>query len=204
MLFRMLISALLLVAISVKAHAVEEPDFDLVEKEDAFEIRDYAPMIVAQVEITGDMRRAGQSGFYPLFRYISGDNAGRNKIDMTAPVTRQPVKIDMTAPVIRSGDDDGVWSTAFVMPSEWTMETLPAPSNPNVSLRELPGELVAVVKFNGVGRQSKYLDKQAALEDWLAERGYTIAGPARYAGYDAPMTPPIFRRNEVMIPVVRD
>ena len=106
----------------------------------------------------------------------------------------------MTAPVTRTLQDD-IWTVAFVMPKEWTIDTLPVPNNSDVKIREVPGELMATVKFSGVGRESVFEQKQVALETWLSEQGYEAIGAPRFAGYDAPYVPGPFRRNEVMIPV---
>ena len=192
---------LLFVAFPMNAFATEEPPHVVLIKDGKYEIRQYAPTIVAEVEITGSMRRAGNSGFRPLADYIFGNNTARSKIEMTAPVTRQKSeKIAMTAPVTRTMADD-VWTVAFVMPKEWTMETLPVPNNPDVVLREVPGEIIAVVKFAGAGRARTFAEKQIGLEKWISDQGYQSQGPPRFAGYDAPWVPTPFRRNEVMIPV---
>lgn len=185
------------------AHAVDEPEFQIVEKAGKIEIRQYAPMIVAEVAVDGDMRAASREGFYPLFRYITGNNTQRGKIDMTAPVTRTPVKIDMTAPVTRTSSQTGEWTIAFVMPADWSMQTLPLPNDPSVSLRKIPGELVATIRFAGSGREATHMKKQLELETWLEAAGYRAIGEPRYAGYNAPGVPGPFRRNEVMIPVAK-
>ncbi|MEO0449207.1 MAG: heme-binding protein [Pseudomonadota bacterium] len=196
-----LLAAALVLALPMTANATEEPAHETLVKDGKYEIRQYEPTIVAEVEITGDMRRAGNSGFRPLADYIFGNNTARSEIAMTAPVTRvKSEKIAMTAPVTRTMEDDR-WTVAFVMPSEWSMATLPVPNNPDVSLREVPGELMATVKFAGAGRERVFAQKEEALLTWLSEQGYEAIGAARYAGYDAPWVPGPFRRNEVMIPV---
>jgi len=201
---KIVLFAILAVFMPLTVSATEEPAHETLMKSGAYEIRLYQPTIVAEVEITGDMRRAGNSGFRPLADFIFGNNTARSKIDMTAPVTRvRSEKIAMTAPVTRTVSDDDIWTVAFVMPSEWTMETLPVPNNPDVSIREVPGELIAAIKFSGVGRERIFSQKQIALEEWLSKQGYEAIGAPRYAGYDAPYVPGPFRRNEVMIPVAQ-
>ncbi len=199
---RFVLLAAAIAVLPMTANATEEPPHSVLVKNGKFEIRQYDPTIVAEVEITGDMRRAGNSGFRPLADFIFGNNTARTKIDMTAPVTRvKSEKIAMTAPVTRTEADNGAWTVAFMMPSDWTMETLPVPNNPDVTIREVPGELMATVKFSGIGRERIFEQKQIALEVWIADQGYRVTGPPRYAGYDAPYVPGPFRRNEVMIPV---
>ena len=197
-----LLSAALALTVPMMAEATEEPPHQTLVEDGRFEIRQYEPTLVAEVEITGDMRRAGNSGFRPLADFIFGNNTAREKIDMTAPVTRvKSEKIAMTAPVTRTPSDDDTWTVAFVMPAEWTMDTLPVPNNPDVVVREVPGELMATVRFSGIGRERAFNEKQSLLESWITEQGYEAIGAPRYAGYDAPYVPGPFRRNEVMIPV---
>lgn len=199
---RFALLASLAAILPMSASATEEPPHQTVLKDGNFELRVYEPTLVAEVEITGDMRRAGNSGFRPLADFIFGNNTSRSKIDMTAPVTRvKSEKIAMTAPVTRTPSHADSWTVAFVMPTEWTLETLPVPNNPDVTIREVPSEQMATVQFSGVGRERVFEQKQMALESWIAEQGYQVVGAPRYAGYDGPWVPGPFRRNEVMIPV---
>lgn len=187
---------------AMTANATEEPPYETVASDGRIEVRQYAPLIVAETEVTGEMRQAGSSGFRVLADYIFGNNTARNEIEMTAPVTRTPSrKIDMTAPVTRVPTEADTWIVTFSMPSKWTMETLPVPNNPAVSLREVPGELMATIRFAGSGQVETHRAKQQELECWMAAHGYEAVGAPRYAGYDAPWKPDPFRRNEVLIPV---
>lgn len=202
--FALLAAAIISVLLPMSAGATEEPPHSVLLKDGKYEIRQYEPTIVAEVEISGDMRRAGNSGFRPLADFIFGNNTARSKIDMTAPVTRvKSEKIAMTAPVTRTLNDNDTWTVAFVMPDEWTMDTLPLPNNPEVRVREVPGELMATVKFSGAGRERTFEKKEAALRAWILEHGHEAIGPPRYAGYNAPFVPGPFRRNEVMIPIAK-
>ncbi|MEM8636231.1 MAG: heme-binding protein [Pseudomonadota bacterium] len=190
---------------AMTASATEEPPHSVILDDGQFQIRSYQPAIVAEVEVTGDMRRAGNSGFRPLADFIFGNNTAQSDIEMTAPVTRQPAsqKIEMTAPVTRVESADDVWTVTFFMPNEWTMETLPQPNNPEIKIREIPSEMIATIRFSGRGRERTHAEKQVLLEAWITEQGYRAVGPARYAGYNAPFVPGPLRRNEVMIPVER-
>lgn len=190
---------------TMSAEDTQEPAHDIIVAEGAFEIRAYKPMIVAEVVVTGDMQRAGSSGFRPLADYIFGNNTAKSEIAMTAPVTRTPAsqEIAMTAPVMRTPAEADSWTVAFVMPEEWTMETLPIPNNPNVKLREKSGETIATIRFDGRGQAKTYASKQADLEAWIMAQGYIATAPARFAGYSAPWVPAPLKRHEVMIPVTK-
>jgi hypothetical protein len=185
------------------ANAVNQPPHTVMLEEGKFELRQYPPTIVAEVTVTGDMRKAGNSGFRPLADYIFGNNKPAERIEMTAPVTRTAsTKIAMTAPVTRVKNTDNSWVVAFVMPEKWTAETLPKPNNPDVTIRQVPSEILATIKFSGRGNQAAHDDNRSKLKTWINEQGYQEIGEPRYAGYDAPWIPWPFRRNEVMIPVV--
>ncbi|WP_197712337.1 SOUL family heme-binding protein [Polynucleobacter necessarius] len=136
--------ALILIALTLTgvAMATEEPKYSIIEKEPPFEIRSYAPVIVAEVQVEGDLDDASSQGFRLIAAYIFGQNQVNQKIAMTAPVTVEDqapksAKIAMTAPVgIES--NVGKWTASFVMPAEYSMETIPKPMNPQVQLRQIP------------------------------------------------------------------
>lgn len=182
---------------------VEKPDYDVLEKADGYEIRRYPEMLVAQVRMEMAPDDAMNSGFDPLAGFIFGDNVDESKIEMTSPVTQEAdtsTKIAMTSPVTQEADADAQL-VRFIMPSEYTMETLPKPTNEKVEILTIPARTVAVIKFSGFGRHEKMLEKQAKLEEALARDEVEVAGDPTYARYDPPWTVPFMRRNEVMIPV---
>jgi SOUL heme-binding protein len=126
---------------------VEQPKYRVVESSGNIEIRDYAPMIVAEAEVAGDRRDSIGKGFRIIADYIFGNNTSAQKVPMTAPVTQQGnEKIAMTAPVTQQGDGN-IWRVRFVMPSSYTMETLPKPNNPAVKLKEIGAKRYAAIRF---------------------------------------------------------
>ena len=56
------------------ALAYEQPKYDVIEKYDKFELRQYAPYVVAETVVSGSFDEAGNKAFRILFQYISGDN----------------------------------------------------------------------------------------------------------------------------------
>ncbi len=210
-------SALALSALSVAAllaffpsiaMAIEEPKYEVVTKDDNFELRQYAPMVIAETWVTGTLDEASSRGFRAIAGYIFGDNkranAASEKIAMTAPVTvekQEPsVKIAMTAPVTMDKEGER-WRMHFVMPSQYKLADLPTPNNADVKLREVPGKRVAVIRFSGFSGEAKVAAQTAQLNEWLQKQNLTAAGPAQLARYNPPITPPFFRRNEVLIEV---
>ena len=81
------------------------------------------------------------------------------------------------------------------------MDALPAPKDPNVTLTEIPARRIAAVRFAGFAGVDTQDRKEAELREFMARQNLTAVGEPTYAYYNAPWTPPFFRRNEVMIEV---
>ncbi|MEE4199228.1 SOUL family heme-binding protein [Erythrobacter sp.] len=189
---------------------IETPDHDVLMTDGDFELRQYAPMIVAEVTHTGSRDRASSAGFRRLAAYIfaedrpgSGANADES-IEMTAPVMQDRVgedeKIAMTSPVLQDSKGGDEWRTRFVMPSEYSMAELPTPPA-DITLAEVPRRRVAALRFSGNPSEADLIVMETRLEDWIETQGFTRKGGVGYAFYDAPMVPGPLRRNEVLIEV---
>ena len=139
-----------LAAAPLMAHAIEEPDFQVLQRLDGVEIRQYASYVVAEVVVPGPADSAGNQAFPLLFGYISGKNKGERKMAMTAPVTQTPtpMKMAMTAPVTQAPTADG-YLVQFVLPKSVTLDAAPEPLDSRVKIREVPAAKVAVVRFSG-------------------------------------------------------
>ncbi len=185
--------------------ATEEPQFSILEKAPPFELRSYAPMILAEVKVEGDLEEASGQGFRLIAAYIFGQNQVSEKIAMTTPVTIEgqapkSAKIAMTSPVTIESNA-GQWIVSFVMPSEYTMETLPKPLNSKVQLRQIPAIKRAVISFTGFYNENKVADRTLELEEWMKTKNLQAAGTPKFARYNPPWTLPFMRRNEIMIDV---
>ncbi len=186
------------------AMATEEPKYTVIEKTDDFELRAYSPMIIAETFVTGSLEKASGDGFRLIADYIFGNNKSRTgsseKISMTTPVTMKPKseKISMTAPVSMQ-EAEGKWRMHFVMPSKYTLDTLPEPNNKAVNLRELPAKRFAVVRFSGLAGEAKTAQKTKELLAWMSSKNIEPIGTPELARYNPPWTLPFLRRNEVMV-----
>ena len=192
------------------AMAIEEPKYRIIETSGDFELRVYDPKIIAEVEVTGDLKKASNKGFKLIADYIFGNNTSRTKLDsnekisMTAPVTMQASsvptseKVAMTAPVTMKQSSDK-WNMHFVMPNSYTLATLPKPNNSAVKIKQIEGAKYAVIRFSGLAGKTKVDKKTAELEKWLKSRNIKANGTPELARYNPPWTLPFMRRNEVMI-----
>lgn len=187
----------------------EELKYTVVSKSGDFEIRTYEPYISAVASMKGSYKEVQGDLFRLLAGYIFGKNTKDSKIAMTAPVQTKPEfedsseQIAMTAPVILAPESDGVWKMAFSMPSEYTMQNLPKPLDPDITLVEVPAKLFAVIRFSGsFDDLEKRRSKAEELSEWLlTQPQYKIVGEPVFAGYDPPFTLPFLRRNEVLIEI---
>jgi hypothetical protein len=174
---------------------VEEASFDVLKDNSPIQVRQYKPLVVAQTE-------ASDKAFNRLFKYINGENKVQQKIAMTAPVLMQSQsqEIAMTAPVFEEKSGKGLLMQ-FVMPKDYTLVTTPIPSDPTITLKEIPSKKVAVLRFSGFLSEQNIAEKTKELQSWLDTEGLKAISSARSAGFNPPWTLPFLRRNEVHIDV---
>ena len=186
-------------------HGTEEPAYTVEREIDGVEISRYGPRIAAETAVATDEEAARNEGFRRLARYIFGANSGKDKIAMTAPVAQQQSeKIAMTAPVATQRGSADDWVIRFFMPSEYTMETLPKPKDDRVRLVEVPGETVAVLRYNGSYSPGAVATRTTQLLETLHRNNIEAVGDPLSWFYDPPWTVPFRRRNEVVVGVAAD
>jgi hypothetical protein len=183
----------------------ESPAYQVTRGEGCIEVRDYGPRLVVQTRVEGSMEDASGEAFRRLAGYIFGKNEAGQKVAMTAPVMMepQPTRIAMTAPVTMESSGEAT-VMQFVVPSRFDAASVPRPTDERVTIRQLPGERLAVIRYTGRLTGDNARDREKALRDWIAAAGLEATGPARVAGYDSPFSLPFLRRNEVMIAVGSD
>jgi hypothetical protein len=182
----------------------EEPRYSVIERVGEIEMRQYGTRLAADVVVEGDEDDARSKGFRLLADYIFGNNKTKSSIAMTAPVAQEASrseKIDMTAPVAQARGPGNTWRVRFFMPSKYTLETLPKPNNPAVQIVEVPGEVMAVLRFSNSRSAERVAEKTNELIRGLEKTRWVATGAAVTWLYDPPWTLPFFRRNEVAVPV---
>ncbi|MBQ0713038.1 MAG: heme-binding protein [Porticoccus sp.] len=184
------------------AMAIEEAEYLVVLKEQNFEVRQYEMHVLAETIVDGDLESAGNKAFSQLFKYISGNNKSRRNVEMTAPVTQETVseKIDMTAPVGQQRKD-GRWAVSFMMPSSYSVETLPVPTDPDVTLRQVPVRYLAAIRYSGFWSEKNYRRNLDNLNSWMEKQHLSVVGDPIWARYNPPFMPWFLRRNEILVPV---
>ena len=178
---------------------VEQPKYTVLESQGEIEVRQYAPMIVAEVEVRGERMKALNQGFRLIADYIFGNNLSSKKVAMTAPVTQElGEKIAMTAPVTQHGTGNS-WKVRFVMPEDYTLDTLPKPKNKDVRLISIPAKKVVVIRFSGYNTDKNINTHREALMKYIEDQHLSVVGQPTTAFYNPPWTLPFLRRNEIMV-----
>ena len=179
------------------AMAYEEPKYKIIKTYQEFEIRKYDDRLAVEIEYSNE-----DSGFRYLFKYIAGANTNSDKIKMTVPVT-QSVKIDMTTPVTQSVKN-GKMLMQFFLPSKFTLENAPQPTDKRVNLVVIKGGYYAVIKYSGRLTNQNYQKHYKKLENYLNNNEIDFIKPGIRATYNGPFTLPFLRRNEIMMKTTFD
>ena len=180
---------------------VETPSYKVIQSKGKIEIREFDPMVIAEVQVVGRRKDAISSGFKLLADYIFGNNISQENIDTTATI-QQPAseKIAMTAPVQQQLANDS-WLVSFVMPSEYNLEDLPKPKNIEVKLKNVPVKRFVTIRFSGTSSDENLAKHKKLLVEFIKTNGISVTGASKYAFYNPPWTLPLMRRNEVMFEV---
>ena len=180
---------------------VEKPDYKVIQSEQNIEIRQYEPMIIAEVEVDGKREDAIGDGFRLLADYIFGNNTVQQVISMTAPVQqKENQNIAMTAPVQQQSTGKS-WRMSFVMPSKYSMDSLPVPNNNRVRLKGILAKKFVVIEFSGTNSNENVTEHKNQLMNYIEENQIKINDSPKYAFYNPPWSLPFLRRNEVMIEI---
>lgn len=165
---------------------VEIAPYEILKKENKFEIRHYDQIILVTTSIQDGAER--RSPFYKLFNYISGENKNNQEISMTAPVFMD--------------QENGKSATmSFVMPANFSLENTPVPLDKALGIEEIQDYTVATITFNGSFDEKNIEKNISVLQKWIADKNLKVTGIPKAAGYNPPFTIPALRRNEILIPI---
>ena len=181
---------------------VETLSYEVLEKNENYEIRKYAPYIAMQIEIDEEnVEDALGEGFKVLANYIFGGNQGNKSVAMTAPVLEmKKTKIAMTAPVLEQKSDRNRVIT-FTAPKKYTIDTLPKPNNEKITFVQIPEKKYAVYRFTWYYTAKKIEEKKKYFLELLKKDNKVVISEPMFAGYNAPGTIPFLMRNEILIEI---
>jgi hypothetical protein len=165
---------------------VKTSPYEIISTQEPYEIRHYKNLVLVNAPMSGASDNQN-SAFFKLFDYISGQN-------------KKNEKIEMTAPVFMDTEEDEYMQ--FVLPARYTMQTAPIPNHEDLDIVEMKNLTMASIRFSGRLTKSNTRKHREKLISWIkAQENIQIAGEPITAGYNAPFTIPILRRNEVLIPI---
>ena len=167
----------------------EQPDYEIVATSNPYEIRRYEPYLAAETTVAGDFDSTGNTAFRRLAGFIFGRNSAGVKMSMTVPVTREAL-------------GPAGYRYRFVMEKAYSEHNLPQPVDDSVAVVRVPGGYYAALRYRGRRNEALYRRVEKELLEALARDGVVTAGKSVNAVYNGPMTPPMLRRNEVLVPVV--
>ena len=175
---RILIILISILTLSSQAMAYEEANYKVVKENKNYEIRKYSDRLVIETDsIEGN-------AFRKLFNYISGNNEENQDIKMTVPVTQE----------IKNGN----MTMQFYLPSKFSKDNAPKPSNSDIKILTIEGGYYAVIKYSGRSSDKNFLKNKDILEKLLKQDKILIISPPIRASYNSPFTLPMLKRNEVM------
>ena len=191
-------------AFSSFAFAIEKPEYEVIVVDGPVEYRLYQSFIVAETEIVDveSWKDASSEGFRRLFKYITGDNIGEEKIAMTAPVQQsklqaEDVRFNQAEPLTgQSG-----WTVSFMLPSMYSMVDVPTPEDERIEIRIVPEKLVAAIRYSGRWTTRNFDKYESRLMAALLEGNVEVLGETETAFYNPPFVPPFMRRNEILVEV---
>jgi len=183
----------------------EGPSYKVLVKEGGFEIREYAPYIVAETMVKGNFNDSSSDAFRVLAGYIFGKNKGNKKVSMASPVQmkQSSTKIAMTSPVEMSQTANS-YTMRFSMPSKYSLEDLPKPLDARIKFKEMGPRILGSHQFSWTSSQKKNDKMAQELRQWLKKQeNYKALENYSYAGYNPPWTIPFLRRNEIHIELLK-
>ena len=178
---------------------LEEPDYQVLQSELNIEIRFYKPMIIAEVNVEGIRKDAIRDGFRLIADYIFGNNTNGSHTKIPGRA-KNGLKIPMTAPVQQQSTGKS-WQISFVMPSKYTIDSLPEPKNDSVKLKEILSKKFIVIQFSGKISNENLAEHEKQLMNYIKAKDFKTYGSPKYAFYNPPWTLPFMRRNEVMLEI---
>ena len=135
--------------------AYEEANYEVVFKNEVYEIRKYSDRLAVETMTSGI-----DSNFRKLFNYISGRNDTQEKIKMSTPVTQV--------------EKNGNMSMQFYLPSKFNSENVPNPSREDVKIINIEGGYYAVLRYSGRASDGNFLKHKEILEKELQKNNISI------------------------------
>lgn len=165
----------------------ETQSYQIIKTLKDFEIRHYPTATMASVTMNvKSYKELSSPGFRKLAGFIFGGNNSKINIAMTSPV-----HMDI---------NDSQSTMSFVMPANYTKESLPKPNDSSVTIKTTAEEYVAAIHFGGYANDNDIKTYATKLASALKANGIEYYGNFRFLGYNAPYQF-LGRKNEIIVSV---
>ncbi len=180
---------------------LEQPEYNVAYQGAGFEIRRYAPRLVAETLIVDKKPKAATAGFRRLANYLLGENEGRR----SGPATSlgEKVQLAVGVPYVQYSTDEGT-VLQFPIGRRWTLDSTPLPKDPLVHIRALRHARVAAQRYSGMWSEARFRIQRELLERALNAADVPVVGGPQWARYDPPWMPWFARRNEIWFEIAPD
>jgi hypothetical protein len=164
------------------------PTYRTVLNENEVEVRDYDPMTLAQVTLSGPFESFRENGFDILASYLFGKNSTSKNIDMTTPIFFDRFEEH--------------WTMSFVLP--FSASEAPRPIDDRIRIITRPNTTVAVSTYHGTNTlelmEKNANELKAKVASWPKTPTYSM----QFAQYDGPATVPLLKKNEIHLILEED
>jgi len=162
--------------------------YEVLQSYRGFELRKYPAGFQIETKVEGEFVRAGNLGFSPLVRFISGANS-------------KGASMAMTAPVIQESVGENLHLVRFVLPSGMKSEQIPQSVDGRVQVIEVAEHLACAKRFSGSWSSQRFEEKGEQLISEMLTEGLEPEGSLYSARFDPPWKPGFLKHNEVLMRV---
>ena len=169
------------------SNSYKEPEYNLIKKDGAIEMRQYSDYVIAKTSIKQGNMMHNSDMFRTLAGYIFGSNNDNQSIPMTAPVITQNNQSD--------------YEMIFFMLDVDKPEELPEPNDKAIILEKIEIGKTVSIKFGMWATLTRVAKYKKILDQYIYENNIEIDSELMVAQYNSPWTIPPFRKNELIYKV---
>lgn len=162
-----------------------EPEYQVFESVDRYEIRGYESYAVAFIDVSGSTEAALKDGYLFLEDYFNGNNLTQQVIPLKLPV----VEVVLA---------DGRRRILATFPREVSATRAPRPNRTEVQVVTIPARTVAVLRFSWWASAARIDEQKRELLEILKLADIEVAGAPETAFYSLSLNSPY----EIMVPIV--
>lgn len=166
------------------AAKLNQPEYELIEKDGKIEIREYSKYVIAKTSIKQIEMNQNNNMFRTLASYIFGSNSKNQSIPMTAPVITQITNTN--------------YDMIFFMLDAQKPEDLPTPNDQRISLEQMEIGKTISISFGMWATEKRIQNYKEKLDNYINQKKIQVQSPLMVAQYNSPWALPPFRKNELL------